>query len=90
MRGGAQKKPFQDPVGSTTSLLVPYLENVMNGSNSLAIFSYVCDPGALQQPSNIREVNISLMVRSLQPDPQTHQYRTITLNGQAMRFNPNQ
>jgi hypothetical protein len=30
------------------------------------------------------------MVRSLQPDPQTHQYRTITLNGQAMRFNPNQ
>jgi type II secretory pathway pseudopilin PulG len=90
MRAMVQKAPFQDPVASTTGLLGPYLENVMNGSNSLPIFSYVCDPGAAQQPSNIREVNISLMVRSLQPDPQTHQYRTIVVTGQAMRFNPNQ
>ncbi len=85
------RKSSKDPVTETSgSALVPYLENVMNGSNSLPIFSYVCDPGALQQPSYIREVNVSLMVRSLQPDPQTHQYRTITLTGQAMRFNPNQ
>jgi type II secretory pathway pseudopilin PulG len=100
MRGRAPKGPFADPVKATSGslVLVPYLENVMNGSNSLPIFSYVCDAGLTQQPcdgatqlpSNIREVNISLMVRSLQPDPQTHQYRTITLNGQAMRFNPNQ
>src|SRR5260370_41350865 len=92
MRGVVPKAPFTDPVTATSgsSVLVPYLENVMNGNNSLPIFSYVCDPGALQQPSNIREVNVSLMVRSQQPDPQTHQYRTITLNGQAMRFNPNQ
>jgi len=89
MRGMTTKVPFADPVGSTAASLVPYLENVMNGS--LPIFSYSYDAGVtLQQPSNIREVNISLMVRSLQPDPQTHQYRTITLNGQAMRFNPNQ
>src|SRR6266851_4193570 len=90
MRGVAQKKRFQDPVSYTNSSLAPYLENVMNGNNSLAIFSYGYDAGALPQPSYIREVNVSLMVRSLQPDPQTHQYRTITLNGQAMRFNPNQ
>src|SRR6266849_1756855 len=100
MRGVALKAPFTDPVTATSgsSVLVPYLENVINGSNSLPIFSYVCDAGLTQQPcdgatqlpSSIREVNISLMVRSLQPDPQTHQYRTITLNGQAMRFNPNQ
>src|SRR6267143_5200388 len=100
MRGVAPKAPFKDPVTETSGslVLVPYLENVMNGSNSLPIFSYVCDAGLTQQPcdgatqlpSSIREVNISLMVRSLQPDPQTHQYRTITLNGQAMRFNPNQ
>jgi Tfp pilus assembly protein PilW len=90
MRCVAQKKRFQDPVSYTNSSLAPYLENVMNGNNSLAIFSYGYDAGALPQPSYIREVNISLMVRSLQPDPQTHQYRTITLNGQAMRFNPNQ
>jgi len=101
MRAVVPKVAFKDPVAETSgsSVLVPYLENVMNGSNSLPIFSYVCDGGATQQPcaggstqttSTIREVNISLMVRSLQPDPQTHQYRTITLNGQAMRFNPNQ
>jgi len=90
MRGVMPKVPFKDPVTETSGSLVPYLENVMNGNNSLAIFSYVGDPGASEQPSNIREVNVSLMVRSLQPDPQTHQYRTITLNGQAMRFNPNQ
>jgi type II secretory pathway pseudopilin PulG len=99
MRAMVPKQQFQDPVGSTTGLLVPYLDNVMNGSNSLPIFSYVCDGGATQQPcaggptqfpSTIREVNISLMVHSLQPDPQTKQYRTITLTGQAVRFNPNQ
>jgi len=81
----------------TSGSLLPYLENVMNGA--LPIFSYVCDGGPTPQPCNggptqfpstIREVNISLMVRSLQPDPQTHQYRTITLNGQATRFNPSQ
>jgi len=99
MRAMVTKVPFKDPVTETSGALLPYLENVMNGSNSLPVFSYVCDGGATQQPcaggstqttSTIREVNISLMVRSLQPDPQTHQYRTITLDGQAMRLNPMQ
>src|SRR5258707_13680261 len=100
MRAVVPKAPFKDPVTETSGslVLVPYLENVMNGSNRLPIFSYVCAAGLKQHPcdgvtqlpSSVREVNISLMVRSLQPDPQTHQYRTITLNGQAMRFNPNQ
>jgi len=92
MRAMVPKGPFADPVGSTSSssLLTPYLDNVMNGSNSLPIFSYNYDAGATHWPSNIREVNISLMVRSLQPDPQTKQYRTVTLTGQAVRFNPNQ
>ena len=89
MRGAAAKVLPGDPVGSTTSSLAPYLDNVMNGNNSLAIFSYSYDAGAKLEPSNIREVNVCLIVRSLQPDPQTKQYRTITLTGQAMRFNPN-
>lgn len=99
MRGVVQKTPSGDPVIQTNPVLVPYLENVMNGSKSLPIFSYVCDGpptqqpcagGPTQTPSNIREVNISLMVRSLQPDPQTQQYRTIVVTGQAVRFNPSQ
>jgi len=94
MRGvTAPKVAFADPVGSTAGGLLPYLENVMNQSKSLPIFSYrydITNPPPAQQPSNIREVNILLIVQSAQPDPQTGQFRTITLTGQAARFNPNQ
>jgi type II secretory pathway pseudopilin PulG len=91
MRGMAAKQAFQDPVAATSDALVPYLENVMNGSNSLPVFSYLFDPTAVTQtPSDIRQVNVSLIVQSLQPDPQTKQFRTVTLTGQAVRFNPNQ
>jgi type II secretory pathway component PulJ len=93
MRGVVTKVPFADPVASTTASLTPYLENVQNGNKSLPIFSYTWDninPVPRHIPSNIREVNISLIVQGTQPDPQTHQYRTVTLTGQAVRFNPNQ
>jgi Tfp pilus assembly protein PilX len=90
MRAMAVKTPFGDPVNATTGALVNYLENVMNGNQSLPIFTYTYDQGALHQPSNIRQVNISLIVQAPQPDPQTGQFRTITLTGQAVRFNPNQ
>jgi hypothetical protein len=89
MRGMTPKKRFRDPVAWTDGVLLPYLENVQNGS--LAVFSYTYDktgPLPLAQPSNIREVNILLMVQSAQPDPQTGRFRTITLTGQAVRFNP--
>jgi prepilin-type N-terminal cleavage/methylation domain-containing protein len=86
MRGMAPKAPPFDPIAATSAALVPYLENVMNQSSSLAVFSY---RPPLSAPSNIREVNIVLIVQSAQPDPQTQQFRTITLTGQAVRFNPN-
>jgi type II secretory pathway pseudopilin PulG len=92
MRGMTQKGPG-DPVGATNLSLAPYLDNVMNGNNSLPIFAYTFDnttPPPPSQPSFIREVNITLIVQSAHPDPQTQQYRTITLTGQAVRFNPNQ
>jgi type II secretory pathway pseudopilin PulG len=88
MRGMAPKAPFTDPIDATTGLLVPYLENVVNGDKSTAIFSY--DQGVVLQPSDIRQVNICLMVEAPRPDPQTGQYHMITLTGQAVRFNPNQ
>ena len=91
MRGTAAKKPFKDPVAATSGdSLVPYLENVMNGSDSLPVFTYTVDPLTTGTASDIRQVNVSLIVRSLQPDPQTKQFRTVTLTGQAVRFNPNQ
>jgi type II secretory pathway pseudopilin PulG len=92
MRGMAPKLRFQDPVGATDSSLVPYLDNVVNRSKSQPIFAYGFDnttPPPRPQPSNIREVNITLFVQGAQPDPQTGQFRTIKLTGQAVRFNPN-
>jgi type II secretory pathway pseudopilin PulG len=85
MRGVAGKVAFADPIASTDNSLLPYLENVQNGS--LPIFTY---RPAASQPSKIREVNILLIVQSAQPDPQTGQFRKISLTGQAIRFNPNQ
>jgi hypothetical protein len=73
-------------------VMLPYLENVMNGpgNRSLPIFSYGFDcvsPAPLSQPSNICKVNVMLIVQSAHPDPQTHQFRTITVTGEAARFN---
>jgi prepilin-type N-terminal cleavage/methylation domain-containing protein len=90
MRGMTPKVAWADPVASTSAagVLAPYLDNVMNGS--LPIFSYGYDStNSAKQPSNIRVVNILLIVQSAERDPQTHQFRTITLTGQAARFNPN-
>lgn len=91
MRGMTPKPKgaWADPVASTAGVLLPYLDNVQNGNKSLAIFSYFDNTNSpAQQPSNIRKINIDLIVQSAQPDPQTGQFRTITLTGQAVRFNP--
>jgi hypothetical protein len=93
LRGVTPKVPFADPLASTDNVLVPYLENVVNQDRSIPVFSYRLDnttPPPPPQPSFIREVNITLIVRSAQPDPQTHDFKTVTLTGQAVRFNPNQ
>jgi Tfp pilus assembly protein PilW len=86
-------KGGSDPVGSTDPTTAPpYLENVINGAN--AVFTYGPDTSVQQNasytPLQIREVNICLMVQSPAADPQTGQHRTITVTGQAVRFNPNQ
>jgi type II secretory pathway pseudopilin PulG len=93
MRGVVPKAPFADPIAATAGQLVPYLENVQNGD--VPVFTYCYGTGCSdtitpRQPSNIREVNITLQLRSTSKDPQTQQYRTVTVNGQAVRFNPNQ
>jgi type II secretory pathway pseudopilin PulG len=90
---GVTRKTFADPVGSTEGLLVPYLENVQNVSKGVAVFSYGYDnitPVPLPIPNNIRTVNVKLIVQSARKDPQTHDFRTITVTGQAVRFNPDQ
>ena len=63
---------------------VPFVENVLNdpGVATDRIFTYDCTGCA---PEEIKEVGISLRVRSSRPDPRTGQYREITLRGLAER-----
>lgn len=90
LRGTVPKQKFHDPVADTDPSLTPYLENVMNSTNGgIPIFSYTPDAGVPPPylPLDIRTVNICLIVRSAQPDPETNTFRLVTITGQAMRFN---
>jgi hypothetical protein len=95
MRGMTPKKKFADPVASTSvNVMLPYLDNVVNvtnppGNNAVPIFAYRydCIQPLPSQPSNICKVNVTLIVQAAQPDPQTGQFRAITLTGQAALFN---
>jgi len=60
------------------------------GSAAVPVFTYTYDPGTALQPPNIREVNITLIVQSARPDPNTNRLRVVVLTGQAARINPNQ
>jgi type II secretory pathway pseudopilin PulG len=92
LKRGIFPKSASDPVSSTSGdVLVPYLDNVLNGSQGVAIFSYSGDVNSVGPllSSDIQKVDIKLIVQSAEPDPQTHQFRMITLTGQAVCFNPN-
>jgi Tfp pilus assembly protein PilW len=60
------------------------------GNVAVPIFTYTYDVGTAIQPPNIREVNVTLIVQSQRPDPNTNRYRVVVLTGQAIRINPNQ
>lgn len=64
------------------------------------IFQFTCDTptgtvlcqnaGANNSPSNVRDVEITLIVMSPEPDIQTKRLRLVELNGRGHRLNPNQ
>jgi prepilin-type N-terminal cleavage/methylation domain-containing protein len=67
--------------------------------NPVPIFQYMCDtpvgtvacPNAAttyNSPQNIRDVDITLIVQTQQPDAQTGQLKLIELNGRGHRLNP--
>jgi Tfp pilus assembly protein PilW len=91
-RGVAPKVAWADPQSQITiDQMSPYLENVVNQSTSTRIFTYFPKPGtSLTYPSDIYEVTVCLKVQPTKPDPQSGRFRTITVTGQAVRFNPNQ
>jgi type II secretory pathway component PulJ len=70
------------------------------GGAPLPIFTYYCDTpngptlctgagAAYNLANNIREVEVTLIVLTQQPDMQTKRLRVVTLNGRGHRVNPN-
>jgi type II secretory pathway pseudopilin PulG len=71
------------------------------GGAPVPVFTYYCDipngppalctgAGANNLATNIREVEVTLIVLTQQPDMQTRRLRLVTLNGRGHRVNPNQ
>jgi type II secretory pathway pseudopilin PulG len=71
------------------------------GGAAVPIFTYYCDvpnntpqlctlAGGSNLANNIREVEVTLIVLTQQPDMQTGRLRVVTLNGRGHRVNPNQ
>ncbi len=66
--------------------------------NPVPIFQYMCDTpvgtvacpsaGTYNSPQNIRDVDITLIVETQQPDAETGQLKLIELNGRGHRLNP--
>jgi hypothetical protein len=46
--------------------------------------------GASNSPQNVRDIEITLIVMTTQPDAQTGKVRLVELNGRGRRINPNQ
>ena len=106
MRGVAPKGSNPDPAAAFTgaNAVVPFVQNVVN-TPAQPIFSYTCDTLTAPQspplpcpiaaaadnfPANIRDVIITLIVATPQPDATTGQPRIVELRGRGRRVNPNQ
>src|SRR5258708_9767111 len=67
------------------------------GGNPVPIFNYTLDPtvgtagctSAANSPSNVRTVDITLIVMTPNTDAQTNQVHLVELNGRGHRVNPN-
>jgi prepilin-type N-terminal cleavage/methylation domain-containing protein len=70
------------------------------GAVAQPIFQFTCDSasgpvlcqnaGASNSPLNVRDIEITLIVMTTQPDAQTGKVRLVELNGRGRRINPNQ
>jgi prepilin-type N-terminal cleavage/methylation domain-containing protein len=101
LRAVVPKTAGPDPVAATSApgVMVPFLTNVMNSSVQ-PVFQYTCDTpsgplpcpspaaGSSGIPNNIRDVNITLIVKTRQPDMQTGLPMLVEPNGRGHRINP--
>lgn len=97
MRRVSSKAPVVDPPNCMPNpgAFVPFVENVLPNPGGVPLFQYTCDPdfadiGGNCNPEYIRDVIITLTVRSARPDMRTRQFRQITLEAAVRRMNPYQ
>jgi type II secretory pathway pseudopilin PulG len=77
-----------------------YYPTMFPGATAQPIFQYTCDTaagptlcsaaGASNSPQNVRDVEITLIVQTLQVDVETRAPRLVELSGRGHRVNPNQ
>lgn len=85
------------PAAQITSIRAAY-PSMFPGGNPAPMFTYTCDvvggnPApctAANNPGDIRDVDIWLIVQSLSRDTQTFELRLVELHGLGHRLNPNQ
>jgi len=94
--------PFLTNVMNNSAAQIPQIvaayPTMFPGGAAQPIFQYTCDTQAGPQPcplggnsgvpNNIRDVDISLIVMTRQPDMQTQRLELVELNGRGHRVNP--
>ena len=88
---------MNNATGQLAQIIATYPSMFPSG-NPVPIFQYTCDTssgqapcptsGASNSPANIRDVDITLIVMTQQPDAQTHALKLVELNGRGHRSNP--
>jgi prepilin-type N-terminal cleavage/methylation domain-containing protein len=88
---------MNNATGQFSQITASYSTMFLTGS-PVPIFQYMCDTpagtvacpnaGTYNSPQNIRDVDITLIVETQQPDAQTGQIKLIELNGRGHRLNP--
>lgn len=94
--------PFLTNVMNNSATQIPQIvaeyPTMFPGGGAQPIFQYTCDTQAGPQPcplagnsgvvNNIRDVDITLIVMTRQPDIQTHRLELVELDGRGHRVNP--
>lgn len=89
---------MNNPPAAQMAQIVASYPGMFPGGAPQPIFKYTCDTSAGPQscptagndgvPSNVRSVDVALIVTTRQPDMQTQQPKLVELNGRGLRVNP--
>lgn len=79
---------MNNPGASTITALQAVYPSLFPSNAAVPVFTYTIDAGQSNDPTNIREVQITLILMSATADTQTRQKRMVTLTGLARRMNP--